>query len=274
MKLAFTALVLCVATLATSSLARADDKDKEKAWTVTAAPYVWLPSVNGNLSFTGPAGNSSNVNVAVNPGCYLNTLNSAFAFAGELRKGGLAVFTDLLYVNASTSTAAVTSVTGPAGFVTIPVTLSTQQRSNQIIWTLAPSLTVLKTPRSSLEVFTGFRYAAVNAAVGWQFTAPITPAGVGIAGNLMQNRTIWDWVSGVRGKLGGETGPFVPYYFDAGTGTSAFTWQGILGVGYAPNKYWDLRLVYRHLAYNEPAGTGVVQQLRLSGPAIGASFRF
>jgi opacity protein-like surface antigen len=278
MKLAFATLILCVATLIESPAARADDKPKvqptEKAWTISVTPYIWAPSVNGNLSFTGPAGRGTSLNVAVNPGSYLNKISAAVAFAGEIRKGSLAVFTDVMYVNSSTSTAAVTSVTGPLGFVSIPITVSTQQRANEVIWTLAPSLTVMKTPASSLDVFTGFRYASVNAGLGWQFTAPIGPANVGIAGSLTQSQQIWDWVGGVRGKVGlGDTGVFVPYYLDAGTGTSAFTWQGILGLGYAPNKYWDLRLVYRHLSYNEPAG-GVVQQLRLSGPALGAQFRF
>jgi len=277
-KLAFATLVLCVAALVGTSAARAEDKPNaqptEKAWTISVTPYIWVPSVNGNLSFTGPAGNGTSLNVAVNPGSYLNKINSGFAFAGEIRKGNLSVFTDLMYVNASTSTAAVTSVTGPLGFVTVPITVSTQQRGNEIIWTLAPGYTVMKTPGSSLDAFTGFRYASVSAGLGWQFTAPIGPANVGIAGSLTQSQAIWDWIAGVRGKAGGDTGVFVPYYFDAGTGMSAFTWQGIAGVGYAPNKYWDLRLVYRHLSYNEPAGAGVVQQIRLSGPALGANFRF
>lgn len=269
--LACTLTVLCV------SVARADEnkdtpKESDNGWTISVTPYIWVPSFNGTLSFNGPAGNSNTLNVSVNPGSYLNKINSGFSFTGEVRKKTFAVETDLIYLNASTSTATVNSVTGPRGFVTVPISIDTQQHANAIIWTLAPSLTVMHTPVSSLDVLTGFRYAGINAGLGWQFSGPA--GNVAATGSVAQSQAIWDWIAGVRGKVGfGKSGLFFPYYFDAGTGTSAFTWQAVLGAGYALNKYTSLQFVYRHLAYNEPAG-GLVQQIRLSGPAVGATFHF
>ena len=65
---------------------------------------------------------------------------------------------------------------------------------------------------------------------------------------------------------------FVPLYLDAGAGTSKFTWQGMLGVGYAFG-WGDLLAVYRQLTYEENDTAGL-QRLGFSGPAIGATFRF
>ena len=64
----------------------------------------------------------------------------------------------------------------------------------------------------------------------------------------------------------------MPLYLDAGTGTSTFTWQGLLGVGYAFG-WGDVLLVYRHLSF-EQGSEGDVQHLTFSGPALGATFRF
>ena len=275
--------VFPLVALFTGSAARADDvQSAVKGWSVSVTPYIWVPSVNGNLSFTGPAGGAlapgggtGRINVTTNPNSYLPNLNSGLMFSGEIRKGPMAIGTDLIYVNSSAATTNVTSVTGPLGFVTVPITASVQNRANAVIWTLAPSYTVVHTPLVSLDVLTGFRYIGINAALGWQFTAAVGPANIAANGNLAQSQTIWDWIGGIRGQIGsGDKHLFVPYYFDAGTGTSAFTWQGVMGVGYAASNYWDVRLLYRHLSYNEPSNGGLVQQIRLSGPALGASFHF
>lgn len=59
---------------------------------------------------------------------------------------------------------------------------------------------------------------------------------------------------------------------DAGTGSSALTWQGMAGIGYT-FKWGNVLLAYRHLYYDQK-GDKLVQDMRFSGPALGASFRF
>jgi hypothetical protein len=84
---------------------------------------------------------------------------------------------------------------------------------------------------------------------------------------------LWDAIIGVRGKARlGESGWFVPYYLDAGTGSSALTWQGMAGIGHT-FKWGDVLLAYRHLYYDQK-GDKLIQDIRFSGPALGATFRF
>jgi len=64
---------------------------------------------------------------------------------------------------------------------------------------------------------------------------------------------------------------FAPFHVDVGTGDSDLTWQLLAGVGYVFS-WGDLLLVYRHLDYDQKHGD-LLEGLRLSGPALGASFR-
>ena len=59
---------------------------------------------------------------------------------------------------------------------------------------------------------------------------------------------------------------------DAGTGTSKFTWQAVLGIGYS--FHWgDLLLDYRYLSF-EQGHDQPLQRLSFAGPALGATWHF
>jgi len=84
---------------------------------------------------------------------------------------------------------------------------------------------------------------------------------------------LWDGVVGFRGSARlGAGNWFVPYYLDAGAGTSKFTWQAVVGVGYSFG-WGDLLLVYRYLSF-EQGDDQPVQRLEFAGPALGATFHF
>jgi hypothetical protein len=129
----------------------------------------------------------------------------------------------------------------------------------------------LRGGRGTLEVLGGVRYAGLEAELDWQFAGP-----VGLmpqAGRFSQQVDLWDGVIGVRGKARlGTGGGFVPYYLDAGAGSSKLTWQAMAGIGYT-FKWGDALLSYRHLFYDQKDGK-LIQQVRFSGPAVGATFRF
>ena len=65
---------------------------------------------------------------------------------------------------------------------------------------------------------------------------------------------------------------FLPYYLDAGAGSSALTAQALAGVGYA-FKWGEMVLTYR-VVYYDLKDDGLLQDIRFAGPALGASFRF
>ena len=82
-------------------------------------------------------------------------------------------------------------------------------------------------------------------------------------------------VVGVRGavELGAGGDWFLPYYLDIGAGNySNWTWQGWAGLGYRFD-WGDVVLVYRNLAYST-SGDEIVEDMRMAGPALGATFRW
>jgi hypothetical protein len=93
------------------------------------------------------------------------------------------------------------------------------------------------------------------------------------SGNISQRADLWDAIVGVRGQVRSDGGHWtIPYYLDAGTGSSRITWQALVGVAYAFG-WGDVVLAYRTLSYDQ-SDDKLLQNFRFSGPAIGATFRF
>ena len=239
-------------------------------WQLAITPYVWLPNVDGTLKFSVPPGAGGRPEVSVGPNDYLENLDFALFLAGEARRGRWAIITDLIYLDFSDEDGAVRSVTGPGGSEQV-ANANTQTGVKGLVWALAASYTVSRSSASTFDVLGGLRYAGLEASVDWQLAGPtgLLPQ----TGSFSQTVDLWDAIIGVRGKARlGEGGWFVPYYLDAGTGSSALTWQGMAGIGYT-FKWGDVLLAYRHLYYDQK-GDKLIQDMRFSGPAFGATFRF
>lgn len=240
-------------------------------WQFSITPYLWLPNVDGTLNFSTPPGTGGSPSVSVGPNDYLENLDFVLMLAGEARKGNWAIFSDLIYLDFSDEEGAVRTVTGPGGAVQVPVNANTRTGLKGLVWELAASYSVFRSREVTFEVLGGVRYAGLEGKVTWQFAG-----GIGLlpqSGSFSQKVNLWDGIVGVRGKVRfGESGWFVPYYLDVGTGSSALTWQGLGGIGYA-FKWGDVLLAYRHLYYDQN-GDKFIQDMRFSGPALGATFRF
>jgi hypothetical protein len=239
-------------------------------WQFAITPYLWLPNVDGTLKFSVPPGAGGSPEVGVGPNDYLSNLDFALFLAGEARRGRWSIITDLIYLEFSNEEGAVRSVTGPGGSEQV-ANANTQTGVKGLVWALAASYTVSRSSASTFDVLGGLRYAGLEASVDWQLAGPanLLPS----SGSFSQKVDLWDAIIGVRGKARlGEDGWFVPYYLDAGTGSSALTWQGMAGIGYA-FKWGDVLLAYRHLYYDQK-GDKLIQDMRFSGPAFGATFRF
>ena len=236
-------------------------------WRFALTPYLWLPNVDGTLKFSVPPGAGGSPSVEVGPNSYLENLDFALMLAGEARRGNWAIISDLIYLDFSDESSAVRSVGGTP----VTVSQSTSTGLKGLAWELAVSYTVAQSPTATFEVLGGFRYLGVEASVQWQLAGPssLLPQ----AGSQTQNVDLWDAIVGVRGrvKLGGGNW-YVPYYLDAGAGSSALTWQGMTGIGYS-FRWGDALLAYRHLFYDQK-GDKLFQDFSFSGPALGVSFRF
>jgi hypothetical protein len=152
-----------------------------------------------------------------------------------------------------------------------PVNAGTTTGLTGSMVSLLGSHALTRSSRSSFDLLAGVRYTHVAATLDWSLAAG---TGTGArTGSAESNTDLWDGVIGVRGRfVPASSAWFVPAYLDIGAGTSKFTWQGMLGVGYAFG-WGDLLAVYRHLAFEEDDGPGL-QHLSFSGPALGATFRF
>jgi hypothetical protein len=259
------AAVIAIGTLIAPARAAAQAGGDQ--WRFALTPYLWLPNIDGTLKFSVPPGAGGSPSVDVGPNSYLENLDFAMMLAGEARRGDWAIISDLIYLDFSGESSAVKSVGG----IQVPVNQNTSTGLKGLVWELAASYTVARSPTATFEVLGGFRYLGVEASVQWQLAGPIglLPQ----AGSYTEKADLWDAIVGVRGrvKLGGGNW-YVPYYLDAGAGSSALTWQGVTGIGYA-FRWGDALLAYRHLYYDQK-GDKLFQDFSFSGPALGVSFRF
>jgi hypothetical protein len=252
---------------AAAASAYAGDDSFDGNWHFGVTPYLWLPYVDGTVNYN--LGRGGSINAQVDPGSYLQNLDFAGMFIGEARKGDWSVFTDYIFLHLSGSNPAVKSVSDPAGNVQVPINLGGSTNVTSNLWTLAGSYTVWRAAPGHLDVFAGTRFLNFDTTLGWNFSTPvglITPGG-----KISQTLNKWDAIAGFKGQVRfGETNWFMPYYADIGTGSDNWTWQAILGVGYRFG-WGELSLVVRSLSYYFDDDK---LDLRLTGPALGATFAF
>jgi hypothetical protein len=246
-------------------------------WRFSITPYLWAPNINGTLKYSIPPGASGSPEVEVGPNEYLQALNFAMMIAGEVRRDRWLVFTDVIYLNFSSEKSAVQSINFGGNLVSSSVNAATSSSLKGWVWTLGAGYQVLPGRPVDLDVFGGLRYFGVHASTDWQLAVAVTGPGGGQTfprtGSISQSVDLWDGIVGVKGRVRlGRSNWSIPFYLDAGTGSSDLTWQGMLGVAYS-FKWGDVSFVYRHLYYDQKDDK-LIQDMRFSGPALGVTFRF
>jgi hypothetical protein len=260
------ALVLAVAAGLSSAGARADPQ--QAPWEFSLTPYLWLPHVDASMRDETPGSGGSPVSLTN----LLQHLNAALFLSGEARKGRWGLAADLVFCNFQKTGSNVSSVTGPGGEIEVPVNTGTTTSLTGYMVSVTGNYALLRSPAAKLDVLGGIRFTHIGTTLDWSFATSVDSL-PGRTGSVGEGVDLWDGVVGVRGNAQLEGGQwFVPYYLDAGAGTSKFTWQGLLGVGYKFG-WGDLLLVYRYLSF-EQGDEHPVQRFYLSGPALGATFRF
>jgi hypothetical protein len=261
--------VVAVSALAFLTLApgaEAQTQQDELRFSVT--PYIWLPTVDGELGFNIPPGAGGSPDIEVGPVDYLENLQGVFMIAGEVRYRRFGAFSDFIYIDFSNEDGSVTRVNGP-GPLEIPFDIGTQVDFNATLWSLAAGYDVVDNEQLRVQLFGGMRNLNAEASVQWSLAGPL--ALFPQSGEASREEDVWDALIGVRGAANTENWTF-PYYLDVGTGSSDLTWQASVGVGYRFN-WGEISAYYRGLHYEQDASS-LVQNLDLSGPAFGATFRF
>jgi hypothetical protein len=254
------------------------------SWTFNVAPYMWFANLNSttNLNLPPVAGGgtvTSTTNIGF--GQVLQHLNSAVMVAGAAQYQQFSVLTDYMYMNLGGTAVQFNSVNFP-NHPHIPISGSLHSSQgmnlNASIWTLAGGYTVLQGTWGNLDVIAGLRYLGINARLDYSLGFTITGPGgrgqtFGGIGNASGSLNLFNGIGGLRGRVRiGDTGLFVPYYFDIGAGGSNLTWQIASGLGYHAG-WADLSVTYRYLSF-EQSNNSLLQHLWIKGPMVMADFSF
>jgi hypothetical protein len=258
--------VLAIPALLFSAVVRADAQ--ATPWEFSLTPYLWLPRVDASMRYETPGSGGASVDLTN----LLQHLNGALFLSGEARKGRWGLAADLVFCDFQKEGSNVSNIAGPGGGNEVPVNTATTTSLTGYMVSMTGNYSLVRSPDANFDLLGGLRYTHVGTTLDWAFAASVDSL-PGRTGSVGQGVDLWDGVVGVRGHAKFGAGKwFVPYYLDAGAGTSKFTWQGMFGVGYTFG-WGDLLLVYRYLSF-EQGDEHPVQHLYFSGPALGATFRF
>ena len=268
------ALVASAGLLASGGAASAAGVDMyDGEWHYSLTPYAWFPNISQTLQFNTPLGGGKTVEVEVKPDNYLSNLDFALMGTFEARKGDWALAMDLVYNDFSDQDGKIKTVRGPGGNLALPLDRSLNVDIRALIWEGIGSYTVARSPAGTLDVFGGVRYLGLKTTTDLSFSGP--DGVLGRSGGNSDKINVWDGIVGVRGevRISDNSNWFVPYYLDLGAGNySNWTWQGWAGIGYRFD-WGDVVLAYRNLYYST-GGDKIVEDLRMAGPALGATFRW
>ena len=261
--------------------AKAQGADERSGWSFQLSLYGWLPTFSGTLNYALPAGHDGRASVKSDADSYLGDLNFAAMIAGEARYDRFSVVTDLMYADLGSSSSRVDSVNAavlPSNPIGTTLNLGGDSSLQATIWTLGGGYTLANGTWGNVDVIGGFRLLALDATTNYTLSADITgPRGGGPVlarqGRLSGNESLWNGIVGLRGRIMiGDTGFFVPYYADIGTGDSNLTWQAFSGIGYQSG-WAGVTLGYRAMSFNQ-GSSDLVEKLTMQGAFLAVNFTF
>ncbi len=235
------------AAVATPAAAQMDGS----GWTGQVTPYVWGTGLGGELTF-----GSRSVGFDKSFREVIKDLDGAFFLSGFARRERIVLLGDLSWSNSSRAGLLPPPAPGP---------LPAEGRLRQASLTLAAGYRVIDNAEMSVDLLAGARHWRLRASAGVpalgfadrrrvNFTDPILAA-------RLNARLAPDWSALLYGDVGG---------FGIGSHRTA---QLLATVNWRASDALWLSAGYRHLRvdYRE---TGLRLDTRLSGPLVGASFRF
>lgn len=259
-------------------VAFASDDEANQNWQFDLTPYLWLPTISGDVNYTPSPGGGGRPGVGVGATDWLDLLNGAALLSGGARKGPFSIRADYVYLGLKSEHDTVVAVRDD---VLLPVASSlnvaTETRFDGSSWTLAAGYAIRQNGNNFIELLGGVRYLGLDLRTSWNLSLDITAPGGGVVlpatGSIGEDAELWDGIVGVRGRAQiGDSRWSMPYYLDVGTGSSDLTWQALAGFSYRYG-WGELLLLYRHLDYDEGSDR-LLEGLSLTGPTIGVRFRF
>lgn len=258
------AIAMIALALAFTTVANAAEGGASGQWQHRILLYGWFPGIDGTLKYDVPGLGSS---ASADASDLIENIDFVFMGLYEGRMDDWSFTADLLYLDLSNS---------DDNAVSIPIgpgpEFKTGADQSMTAWVLGlyGGYNVVQTSKASLDIVAGLRYLSIDADAKLKISGPLAP--VLPSAKLSQSVDLWDGILGVKGYINLTEEWYLPYHFDIGTGDSDLTWQAQVAVGYHFN-WGDILLAYRHLSYDQ-GSSGLIQDLALSGPALGVNFRF
>jgi hypothetical protein len=281
------ALVVLLVLAWTEGSAQYDSEADGWEWNLT--PYLWLPTIDGRLKYELPADGGGAPDVSIGPVDWFELLNFGALAGISASKDRFIVFTDFMYLSMASDNegqliSAETPITISDGTIVLPVSadlnIATGSDLDGLLWMMSAGYAFAESDAATHHVFAGVRFLSVDLSTEWNLSGEVTgPNGETILdarGEIGEDVDLWDAIVGLKGHFnlgeGGEDGWSLPYTVDVGTGDSDLVWSATASLS---RQYgWGSLIVgYRHLEYDQDQG-GLLQDLSLSGPGIGANFRF
>ena len=262
-------LLLFVMIFSYSPVVCAEDIKKQDEWRFTLTPYLWAPSISGNMKFGLPAG-SGEGKADVSSSDYLENLQFAAMLSFEAAKGRWSILSDVLYFDFSDSNrdATVPGLGVGSGFV-----INADTGLEALVFSMAGAYTVFKNQNGNLDLLAGLRYANVEGKVDLNINGPLPPGWR--SSRFSESEDFIDPIIGFKGKLLLGKNWFMPYYFDIGgfSVDSDLTLQAYAGIGYRFTDWFSMSLGYRYLYYDF-GNTKLVEDITLHGGLLGFVFNF
>lgn len=236
-------------------------------WHYEISPLLWVAFLYTTVKLPPDAGGPT-----VDTDADLLHLQFPVFVDAAVRKGDWSLWTNLAYVVFAGDTTHVKEIGVPGVDPTLPVTLTLNSGLRGAIWALAPSYTLVRNDRATLDVLAGLRYTRLRLSMAYELTAP--PTSLMRGGGLWPTANLTDGIVGAKGalRLSRDGKWFVPYEADVGAGNENWQWNASLALGYH-FQWGDLTAGYRNFTLNKTNNTDL-EKARLSGLLLGATFRW
>lgn len=224
------------------------------SWAVVMSPYVWFSGMSGNIAV--PAGS---VDFSASFGDIFQTLKFSAMGLVEARRGNFSVVMDTLYLNLQQGV----PVPGTHGAFS-----GGSVRTQSAEFSAIGLYTLSEAQAGRIELGGGVR--------GWWFNTAINYNAGLLPGRSRDSTTNWlDPILAARGVLRlTDNLSFTAYGDLGGFGAgSQFTWQAMGTLDWRINERLSASIGYRHIHIDYEKGRSNIG-LDLSGPIIGASYRF
>lgn len=241
---------LLTVLLLVSSNASADEPAR---WQFRASPYLWGAGLKGSVATLPPA---QPVDVDVSFGDVLDKLDVGLMGAVEGRRNRWGFLTEILYLSLSADA----DTPGP-------LFSNLDYQMDMWLVTAAVTYALSDSDRHFLDIVAGVTYWDVDNRLAFE-------QGVASRRKISEQESWADPIAGLRGRIRLDANwSLAGHVFSAVAGDSDSAWELYAGVGYELGERWSLVAGYRHKEVDY-AKAGFVYDVEMSGPLLGAAYRF